>query len=122
MNTLIRMADWALASFVVSFLVSLFVSVFGTSAIDSVRSKLSIGTYLRNMNKVLVEELGDGWATIVKLCLVGFAAAFVLFNWLNAVSALIFGCVGVWASKSVYSVPAINDAINRVATWVNRNR
>ena len=111
-----------LIAFVCAFLLNIAVTVFGKQDIEALKQKISLSTYLSELNKALTREIGDTAVTVLKLVCTLVIVIFVLFNFIGCILTLISIVVGTLAAKWCYKIPAVSNVINKIATYINRLR
>ena len=112
-----------IATLVVSILFNLFVIVFGTKDVEALKAKIARGdSYLKEISKGLTEALGEKGATALKVLLVLLAVVMLITHLVTAIGILVAVAVGTWAAKRIYKIPAAQNLLNKVATYVNRMR
>lgn len=112
-----------IVAFAGSLAFNLFVIVFGTKDVEALKAKIARGdSFLKEINRALVEGLGDQAATALKLVLAVLAILFLIWHLVTAVLCLLAVALGTWAAKRAYKIPAVSNALNKLATYVNRLR
>jgi hypothetical protein len=110
-------------AFASALLFNLFVIVFGTKDVQALKTKMAAGgSYLKEINRALIEGLGDQAATGLKLVLTVLAILFLIWHLVTAILALLAVALGTWTAKRLYKITAVSEVLNRLATYVNRLR
>lgn len=96
--------------------------LFTQEEVAELKNKMSFGSYVKELDEVVRDEIGDQGATILKICLVVVAVLWAIFSIKFLLLSLAAILLGTWASKKAYQVPAVANVVNKVATYINRLR
>lgn len=96
--------------------------LFGRHDLDTLKQKLSVGEYLRSLEESLDSFAGHNATTIAKLALIGFAVLLVIVNLHLALAGFVGFLAGAWLAKRSYRIAVVSNALNKVATYINRLR
>ena len=111
-------------TFIITFFVTLFLNVyiliFGKEDINNLRSRLSFGKYLKEIDQALADSMGYMWASLAKFLFIIFLVLSLLFNYLFFIMVFVAVALGTWCAKKLYSVPMVNGFLNKVATYIKR--
>lgn len=116
------MITLCILGFVGALLVNWFVLSVGKDAVSALQGAVPLGKYLSQLNKVLVENLGEGGANVVKIGALLLVVLFVIFNLVGSILFVVALAVGTLAAKRGFKVPAVQNVILKVATYINRLR
>lgn len=116
------MIFFLIVAFVLTFLYNLVVILFGKKDIEALKQNVPIGKYLKEIDALLVESIGDRATTVLKLAGCALLAVLLVVNILGFVGAGVGIVLGTIAAKRAYRVSAVSNLLNKVATYVNRMR
>lgn len=114
--------ELVIIAFFLSVLFNFFIIIFGKKDLEYLRTRLSFGTYIQEINSGMVDMIGDRGATVVKLGVVIAFGIVLLFNFVGVV--LLVGAIGIGTvvAKKAYQIPAVSNILNRIATYIKRLR
>jgi hypothetical protein len=98
----------------------LYVIIFGKKAIESLKTKISIGKYLTEINESLDGLVGSQYASGIKYLLLILSAFFVIFNVAFFLKGLIAVVLGSWVAKKSFQISAVSNVLNKIACYINR--
>lgn len=116
------MITLCILGFLGALLVNWFVLSVGKDTVTALQGAVPLGKYLSQLNKVLVENIGEGGATAVKVFSVLLVVLFVIFNLVGSILFVVALVVGTLVAKRGFKVPFVNNLILKVATYINRLR
>ena len=90
--------------------------------IETLKQKISIGKYLREIEASLVAAVGDKAATAMKLGLIVFSFIVLIANAFLCIAILLGIVLGTFAAKASLKISAVSAYLNRIAAYINRLR
>ncbi len=109
-----------IATLFLTFILNLYIIIFGKKNLEILREKISIKKYLSEINDSLVSLMGNNYANILKIVLVILSFAFIIFNAFIFIQCLLAVILGTFIAKKSYQVPAFNNVLNKILTYINR--
>lgn len=106
--------------FVVTLLLNWYIILFGKKDLEQLKNKISIGKYLKEIDESLVKEIGDKYTTLIKISLIVLSIVIVLTNAYLFLSGLVALILGTSVAKKSFKVGAIQNVLNKLATYINR--
>lgn len=99
-----------------------YVILFGKKDLEVLKSKLSIRTYLKEIEDGLDKIFGDNFTTILKIVFIVLSVVVVIANAFLFLAGLGAFLIGVWLAKKSYQFGPVMSVLRRIAIYINRVR
>lgn len=106
--------------FTLALLFNFYVILFGKKDLTTLKEKISLKKYLKELDTALTEALGDVGATFTKLICILFCIVFVVVNAITFLLSAVSIVLGTYAAKKLYPLPIVSNYLNKIATYINR--
>ena len=109
-------------SFIVAFLLNLYLTIFGKKDLNRLKEKISIKKYIKEIEEALHEIFGKNGTKLFKGIIVLLSITFIIFNAFTFLICLMAIILGTYTAKKAWQISIVSNFLNKIATYINRLR